>query len=141
MNGEDLELQMPSDLRGDGHEDSKPFLSSATANSPTEANKPQRKGILRLTVDVPLGSGKQRTEQTKPPRWRTPEFYFYYLVFAFAIPIMVWTPIKLSGGIPTTDLLTCISLPDTLFCRDTSQLSHIQSPARGWLDIWAQACE
>ena len=96
----DLELQMPSNLRGDSHEDSK---SSTAANGPVEANEPHRKGILRLTVDVPFGSSKQRTVQTRPPpRWRTPEFYFYYFVFAFAIPIMVWTPIKLSQGVSIT---------------------------------------
>lgn len=25
-----------------------------------------------------------------PPRWQTPEFYFYYLVFGFVVPYMFW---------------------------------------------------
>lgn len=31
-----------------------------------------------------------------PPRWHTREFYFYYLVFLLAVPLMVWVPIHVS---------------------------------------------
>ncbi|PWN28141.1 putative GUP1-Multimembrane-spanning protein essential for proton symport of glycerol [Jaminaea rosea] len=79
-----------------------------------------RRGIVGLTVDVAAPMPKQRlastaarngtaaglasgsTKPSAPPsqppasRWRTPEFYLYYLVFAIAIPLMVWVPIQLS---------------------------------------------
>ncbi|KAI0035515.1 MBOAT, membrane-bound O-acyltransferase family-domain-containing protein [Vararia minispora EC-137] len=53
-----------------------------------------RRGITRLTVDVPAPS--RASEEPKPARWNTPEFFFYYLVFLLAVPWMVCVPILLS---------------------------------------------
>ncbi|KAI4126802.1 MAG: hypothetical protein LQ338_003561 [Usnochroma carphineum] len=45
-------------------------------------------------LDVHDGTSKNRTaesrerESTRPSKWSTPEFYFYYLVFLVAIPLM-----------------------------------------------------
>ena len=142
MNGEDLELQMPSDLRGDGHEDTKPFLESMSPGQPTDVEEPSRKGILHFTVNVPPGSVRQRTVQARPPpRWRTPEFYLYYLVFAVAVPIMVWKPIRLSEGAQKSFLTySRMSLIHPVL-RVASQLCHIQQKARKRMDIRAQDCE
>ncbi|ROV95892.1 hypothetical protein VSDG_05218 [Cytospora chrysosperma] len=30
--------------------------------------------------------------QASPPKWKTPEFYFYYLVFLICVPLMLWIP-------------------------------------------------
>jgi hypothetical protein len=41
--------------------------------------------------------GKNPSIQTSPPKWRTPEFYFYYVVFVLAVPLMFWIPYRVSG--------------------------------------------
>lgn len=36
---------------------------------------------------------KEKTASTaSPSRWKSPEFYFYYLVFAICVPLMIWIP-------------------------------------------------
>ena len=91
-NTDDLELQMsPRTQNGQRYE----------RTEGTEINiSPQRRGILHLTVDTLLSETTQKTVLNRqPPRWRTPEFYIYYLIFAIVIPAMVWKPISLSKGI------------------------------------------
>ncbi|KAL5526721.1 GUP1 [Sanghuangporus sanghuang] len=97
MSKDDLELQMPSNLRGESERDrvdatsTQPFLLSEPVHDAVSA----RRGILRMTVDVP--SSSQKTIQMHSlPRWRTLEFLVYYVVFIVALPLMVWKPISLS---------------------------------------------
>ena len=35
-------------------------------------------------------SAAKARARAPPPKWQTPEFYLYYLVFAFAVPYMFW---------------------------------------------------
>lgn len=37
-----------------------------------------------------------QTRVTQPPKWKTPEFYLYYVVFAIAVPYMFWVPYSVS---------------------------------------------
>lgn len=101
----DLELQMPSNLRGESERDradatsTQPFLLSEAIHD----EAPKRRGILRMTVDVP--SSSQKTVQTHPPpRWRTPEFVVYFLVITVAVLLMVWKPVALSRGTDVFEL-------------------------------------
>ncbi|KAI0750047.1 MBOAT-domain-containing protein [Daedaleopsis nitida] len=79
---------MPTDLR---------------APAPFELESPDQptykpKGLARLTVDIPSSYNPEiRAERHPRPRWRTPEFIAYYVVFAFALPLMVWIPYTLSS--------------------------------------------
>jgi protein-cysteine N-palmitoyltransferase HHAT len=57
---------------------------------------PTRKGITRLTVDVP--APRNRSSESKPARWNTAEFYLYYVLFIVTVPWMIWVPISLSQG-------------------------------------------
>ena len=34
--------------------------------------------------------------RAEPSKWKTPEFYFYYLVFLVAVPYMFWVPYSVS---------------------------------------------
>lgn len=34
--------------------------------------------------------------RSQPSKWRTPEFYVYYLVFLVAVPWMFWVPYSVS---------------------------------------------
>ncbi|ROV94297.1 hypothetical protein VMCG_08667 [Cytospora schulzeri] len=34
--------------------------------------------------------------QASPSKWKTPEFYFYYLVFFICVPLMLWIPYTVS---------------------------------------------
>ncbi|KAI9460293.1 MBOAT, membrane-bound O-acyltransferase family-domain-containing protein [Boletus coccyginus] len=85
-------LDMPTDLR-----------STNALVSPFELeedirNKKNSLGFTALTVDIPEASKVRRDDIPRPlPLWKTPEFFFYYLVAAAAIPYMVWVPINLSS--------------------------------------------
>ncbi|KAI6099795.1 MBOAT, membrane-bound O-acyltransferase family-domain-containing protein [Pisolithus sp. B1] len=56
------------------------------------------RGIASLTVSIPSSKKyKQPDGPSPPPRWKTPEFIFYYIVFVVVVPLMVWVPIRLSS--------------------------------------------
>ncbi|KAG2073070.1 MBOAT-domain-containing protein [Suillus decipiens] len=78
---------MPTDLRSQESHFSKFDL---------DYTPPKPGGITSLTVDTPASS-RVPNESYPPPRWKTPEFIFYYVVALFAIPFMVWVPIYLSS--------------------------------------------
>jgi hypothetical protein len=62
----------------------------------SDLDKSQRRGgITRLTVDVP---SSRASGDTHPPRWRTPEFLIYYVVFLAVVPWMVYSPVQLSAS-------------------------------------------
>ena len=77
-------LQMPADDRR---------LSPLGIEGLMDGKQPSR--IVKLTVDIPSSHQPQTAGTT--PRWKTPEFFFYYVVFAVVIPIMVWMPVSLSS--------------------------------------------
>jgi hypothetical protein len=77
-------LQMPSDDRP---------LSPLGIEGLVNRKQPSR--IVNLTVDIP-SSHQPHTADTAP-RWKTPEFFFYYVMFIAVVPIMVWTPVALSS--------------------------------------------
>lgn len=84
----DFRLTMPSDLRS---KDAVFELDSPPATQ-------RAKGIARLTVEIPSSyNAKLKAEPHPPPRWRTAEFMCYYVVFAFALPLMAWIPYQLSS--------------------------------------------
>lgn len=66
-------------------------LSPLGIEEPVNRKRPSR--IVKLTVDIP----SSYQPQTTTPRWKTPEFLFYYVVFIVVIPIMVWIPVRLSS--------------------------------------------
>lgn len=42
------------------------------------------------------GHKERIAARATPSKWNTPEFYIYYLVFAFCIPMMLWIPYTVS---------------------------------------------
>jgi hypothetical protein len=87
MSAGDFVLQMPSDPRSQ--------LEVITGeNDPHESQR--RGGIARLTVDVP--SARRTQAETRPSRWRTPEFLLYYAIFTVAVSWMIYVPIQLSSS-------------------------------------------
>ena len=58
----------------------------------------KRSGIVKLTIDIPSSHRPQvAAESHPPPRWRTPEFIFYGVVFCVVVPMLVWIPVGLSS--------------------------------------------
>ncbi|KAG8895468.1 hypothetical protein FRC00_007447, partial [Tulasnella sp. 408] len=57
----------------------------------------RRRGIVALTVETPTSS-KPRYDlpPRPPPRWNTPEFIFYLIVFVIVVPLLVKLPVDLS---------------------------------------------
>ncbi|KAI0636277.1 MBOAT-domain-containing protein [Trametes polyzona] len=79
---------MPTDLRP---------TAAFELDSPEQA-PPNPKGLARLTVTIPSSYNPQvKAAQHPLPRWRTPEFMVYYVVFAVVVPVMVWIPYQLSS--------------------------------------------
>jgi hypothetical protein len=85
----DVVIDMPTDMRGqEGH------ISKFDVDYVT----PMPRGITALTIDIPA-SGRITNESRPPPRWKTPEFIFYYVVALFVLPLMAWVPIRLSSRV------------------------------------------
>lgn len=84
---EDIAIDMPTDLRNQ---------ESHFSTFDLDYTPPKPGGIISLTVDIPASS--RILDESHPlPRWKTPEFIFYYVVALFAIPLMAWVPIYLSS--------------------------------------------
>lgn len=93
-------LNMPTDL----HAIPKP--TQFELDSP---RAPRRRGITRLTVDVPSYDAPPNAKARPSPRWRTPEFMVYAVVFAAALPVMVWIPVALSSSTSRVVLSSLVS--------------------------------
>ncbi|KAF4124893.1 D-alanyl-lipoteichoic acid acyltransferase DltB, MBOAT superfamily [Geosmithia morbida] len=48
------------------------------------------------SISQPPPADGRAEPRVPPPRWRTPEFYFYYVIFALAVPYMFWVPYTVS---------------------------------------------
>ncbi|KAH9847853.1 MBOAT-domain-containing protein [Lenzites betulinus] len=78
---------MPTDLRP----------TTAFELESSEQPPPAPKGLARLTVTIPSSySAQVKASQHPPPRWRTLEFYAYYIVIGVIVPVMIWIPCRLS---------------------------------------------
>lgn len=61
--------------------------------------------ITDLTIEVPGSTRRSTEDEPPPPRWRTPEFIFYGVVFALVVPLIIYWPMKLSYSETRSDLL------------------------------------
>jgi hypothetical protein len=126
---ESVVLDMPTDLR-----------STNARVSPFElqediGNKRNHRGVTALTTDIPGASKIQWSETPRPPPlWRTPEFFFYYLVAAGVIPFMVWVPINISSRASQTYYHAMLVLICTSFIATHANyaLFHYKLSS-GWL--------
>jgi hypothetical protein len=110
----DFTLQMPENLRSQ---------LEVIAGERDNDKSQRRGGIIRLTVDVPSAHA---TGETRTPRWRTPEFVFYYVVFLAVLPWMIYVPIQLSSSAYS---LPCVlsSWSRQIGFRDTPELQLVSS--------------
>lgn len=53
----------------------------------------------RLDPSIKKDSAAKERSRAQPSKWKTPEFYLYYVVFAVAIPYMFWITYDVSRGI------------------------------------------
>lgn len=91
----------------------------------SDPDKLQRRGgITRLTVDVPSA---RPTTETRPPRWRTPEFFLYYVIFLTALPWMIYLPSQLSSSAQLLFLPHIRPTEAGFVSRDTSELQLVSS--------------
>lgn len=85
---EDIVIDMPTDLHSTG-------VHKFELESDTLARS---RGIAALTVRIPHSRrSRQGDAPSSPPRWKTPEFLFYFAVVAVVLPYMAWVPIRLSS--------------------------------------------
>ena len=75
------------------HSDSQPSTFSVSL-SPQST-----RAITDFTISV-SGSSAPSTQKAEPgpSRWRTKEFMVYGVVFALVVPVMVWSPMRLSSS-------------------------------------------
>jgi hypothetical protein len=97
-----------------------------------QEQKSGRKGLAKLTVNVPTSS--HRDSSDRPPRWSTPEFIFYYLVAVIVIPMMTWVPISLSSRAFDSFALEALSHTNALLSL-ASKLSYVSSEIISWMDV------
>ena len=76
-------------------------IQAQTPYKSSEASKGLPNGEVTTTTTT-----TKALPGAKPSRWNTLEFYVYALVFAVAVPYMVWVPIHLSRGEKTA----CVDL-------------------------------
>jgi hypothetical protein len=70
------------------------------------SNAPPKEALRDAELDpagsLPVQNGKGRSKDTgdttQPSQWNTLEFYFYYLVFLVAIPLMFKAVLDVSKG-------------------------------------------
>ena len=149
----DTVINMPTDLRNDQHVDDSANIELEplhhhyhSSNGRSRAGKepgPSRRGILRLTVDVPL-SNSPKAGLARPPRWRTPEFFVYGVVFAVVVPLMIWKPVDLSRGMFLIWFWFCtfgLCTDYIWWYRDASQLSFIFISSSRGMVVWEENCE
>lgn len=85
---EDIVIDMPTDLHSTG-------VHKFELESDTLARS---RGIAALTVRIPHSRrSRQGDAPSLHPRWKTPEFLFYFAVVAVVLPYMAWVPIRLSS--------------------------------------------
>jgi hypothetical protein len=87
MSAGDFVLQMPQSPRSQ-------LEVIAGESDPHDSQR--RGGITSLTVDVP--SARRPPGETHPSRWRTPEFFLYYVIFIAAVLWMIYVPMQLSSS-------------------------------------------
>jgi len=93
-------------------------------------DKSQRRGgITRLTVDVPSA---RASGDTRPPRWRTPEFLFYYVVLLAVVPWMVYSPIQLSASAYFSVIASYYPDPVSYSETHPNYMLYRHGLAKGW---------
>ncbi|TFK98165.1 MBOAT, membrane-bound O-acyltransferase family-domain-containing protein [Pterulicium gracile] len=81
---------------------SKPPPSSRPSTTPHNPNAPRNSNTHRATnTNAPRTSRSALPPEahfsaTSPPRWKSPEFYLYYLLALFILPLMIILPIRVS---------------------------------------------
>lgn len=71
-------------------------IASLTIDTgPLSGQAAAQNGSTSTSSQTPTVSTKA-SRSVKTGRWHTLEFKFYYLVFAIAVPLMVWVPVRLS---------------------------------------------
>lgn len=78
------------------------------------ATSPPKEALEEAKVDpanpYPISNGRDKTsEHVQPPRWRTNEFYFYYVVISASVFFMFKLVIDCSKGQYTALLSICWS--------------------------------
>lgn len=53
--------------------------------------------VTDLTISTP-GNVRRSSDEPPPPRWRTPEFIFYAVVFVLVVPVLIYWPMKISSS-------------------------------------------
>jgi len=58
--------------------------------------KPSQQDGGRNNHGRDLGANALKDARIPPPKWKTPEFYFYLFVIAAVVPYMFWVPYEVS---------------------------------------------
>ena len=66
----------------------------------TTSSSPPYQNVIeaRLDPSIKKESASKEKSRAQSSKWNTPEFYLYYVVFAFAIPYMFWITYDVSRG-------------------------------------------
>jgi hypothetical protein len=74
------------------------FIVPATAPPKEALREAELDPVGPLPVQNGRGTSKDFGENLHRPKWNTREFYFYYLVFIVAVPLMFKSVLDVSNG-------------------------------------------
>lgn len=96
--------------------------------------RPFSTGITALTVTIPQPGRPRESSAPEPPsRWRTPEFWLYYVVFALALPYMAKVVVDLSRG----EYVCALRRSP---CRIAPKLPTLSASPQRRMDSWVEDC-
>jgi protein-cysteine N-palmitoyltransferase HHAT len=75
-------------------------LDPSLVKRPSQSPRIPLQTLSSTSTDVPSTPSKQqrKTEEAGPPRWNTPEFWFYGVVFVIVVPMMFYCAYDVSKG-------------------------------------------
>lgn len=63
-----------------------------------------------------------KAQSSRPLRWKTPEFYLYFLIIGLAVPYMFWEAYGASSRMLVLPMPSALSIYVDSFCSDRSQV-------------------
>jgi hypothetical protein len=107
----------------------------------TRFTVPANTPVKVAAEDTRSGSAKDARSNTvannaSPSKWGTPEFFFYYIIFLIAVPLMFKTVVDVSQGTSAHSVLES-STKLRRIARITSYIFDLLSFTIAWMDTRA----
>ena len=118
------------------------FTPSANPLRAVSESQPQLSQIGPSAATGKYGRSRAPADSASQSRWKTPEFFVYYLVFIILVPLMFKTVIDVSQGqYPKTQLHRSTTIAKCCVGRVSPNLFVLFLSSFSWVDTWPQSRE